>query len=112
MTTVEDLMQRASMMIDEDPDQARKFGGVYKFALGGDGGRTFLIDLTEEPRVIDGEGPSQCTISMAASDFIDVVEGRTGPRTLFFKGRLSISGDWRLAMRMRKLNKIMGGGHD
>ena len=33
MTTVEDLMQRASKMIDEDPDQARKFGGIYKFAL-------------------------------------------------------------------------------
>jgi predicted lipid carrier protein YhbT len=112
MTTVEDLMQRASKMIDEDPDQARKFGGIYKFALGGDGGRTFMIDLTDDPRVIDGDGAAQCTISMAACDFIAVIEGRTGPRTLFFKGRLSVSGDWRLAMRMRKLNKIMGGGHD
>lgn len=112
MTTVKDLMQRASNMIDEDPDQARKFGGIYKFVLEGDGGRTFIIDLTDNPRVIDGDGAAQCTITTAARDFIDLIEGRTGPRSLFFKGRLSINGDWRLAMRMRKLNKIMGGGHD
>ena len=40
-----------------------------------------------------------------------MIEGLLAP-SLFFKGRLSINGDWRLAMRMRKLNKIMGGGHD
>jgi putative sterol carrier protein len=112
MTTIDDLMQRAARMIDEDPEQARKFGGIYKFALDGEGGRTFIVDFTDDPRVIDGDGAAQCTISMTASDFIDLVEGRTGPRSLFFKGRLSIGGDWRLAMRMRKLNKVMGGGHD
>lgn len=112
MTSIEDLMRRAAKMIDEDPDQARKFGGIYKFVLDGDGGRTFMIDMTDDPRVIDGDGAAQCIISMAASDFIDLIEGRTGPRSLFFKGRLTVNGDWRLAMRMRKLNKIMGGGHD
>ena len=37
MTTVQDLMDRASAMIREDPDKARKFGGVCKFALSGEG---------------------------------------------------------------------------
>jgi len=112
MTTIDDLMERASTMIREEPEKARKFGGVCKFALGGPGGRTFIVDLTENPRVIDGDGDAQCTISMEASDFIDLIEGRTGPRTLFFMGRLSIKGDWRIAMKFRKLNKIMGGGRD
>ena len=112
MTTVDDLMRRAATMIDADPDGARKVGGVYKFVLEGDDRRTFIIDMTDDPRVIDGDGAAQCTFTMAAGDFIDVVEGRTGPRSLFFRGRLSVNGDWRLAMRMRKLNKIMGGGRD
>jgi len=112
VTTVDDLMERASTMIREDPVPARKFGGVCKFALDGPGGRTFIIDLTDNPRVIDGDGDAQTTISCAASDFIDLIEGRTGPRTLFFTGKLTIKGDWRLAMKFRKLNKIMGGGHD
>ena len=64
MTTVQDLMDRASAMIRDDPDKARKFGGVCKFALSGEGGRTFIVDLTDDPRVIDGDGDAQCTISM------------------------------------------------
>ena len=107
MTTVQDLMDRASAMIREDPDNARKFGGVCKFALSGDGGRTFIIDLTDDPRVIDGD--AHCTISMALADFVNLVEGRADPRGLFFLGRLRIKGDWKLAMKFKKLSEIMGG---
>ncbi len=109
MTTVQDLMDRASAMIREDPDKARKFGGVCKFALSGDGGRTFIIDLTDDPRVIDGDGDAHCTISMALADFVNLVEGRADPRGLFFLGRLRIKGDWKLAMKFKKLSEIMGG---
>ena len=109
MTTVEDLMERASTMIDEDPDQAREFGGVYKFVLDGDGGRTFIVDLTDNPRVIDGDGAAHCTIYMAASDFIDLVEGRTDRRALFFMGSSRVEGDWGLAMKLKSLDEMMGG---
>jgi putative sterol carrier protein len=109
MTTVHDLMDRAAAMIRDDPDKARKFGGVCKFALSGEGGRTFIIDLTDDPRVVDGDGDAQCTISMALPDFINLVEGRADPRGLFFLGRLRIKGDWKLAMKFKKLAEIMGG---
>lgn len=108
MTTIQDLMDRASAMIREDPEKARKLGGVCKFALNGDGGRTFVVDLTEHPRVIDGDGDAQCTISMSATDFINLIEGRADPRGLFFLGRLRIKGDWKLAMKFKKLSEIMG----
>ena len=94
----------------EDPDQARKFGGVCKFALSGEGGRTFIIDLTDDPRVIDGDGDAQCTISMALPDFIDLIEGRTrSTRDCSSREGCSINGDWRLAMKFKKLSEIMGG---
>ncbi len=108
MTTIQDLMDRASAMIHEDPEKAQKLGGVCKFALHGDGGRTFVVDLTEHPRVIDGDGDAQCTISMSATDFISLIEGRADPRGLFFLGRLRIKGDWKLAMKFKKLSEIMG----
>jgi putative sterol carrier protein len=108
MTTIEDLMQRASTMIGENPDWAREFAGVYKFVLDGDGARTFVIDLTDNPRVIDGDGAAQCTIYMGARDFIDVVEGRADRRALFFMGKLSVEGDWGLAMKLKKLDEMMG----
>jgi predicted lipid carrier protein YhbT len=108
MTTVNDLMERASTMIDENPDRVREFCGVYKFVLDGDDARTFIVDLTDTPRVVDGDGAAQCTIRMAARDFIDLVEGRADRRALFFMGRLSVEGDWGLAMKLKSLDEMMG----
>ena len=52
MKTVEDLMIEAAMVIDEDPERARQFGGVYKFVLDGDGARTFILIVS------NASGPS------------------------------------------------------
>jgi predicted lipid carrier protein YhbT len=108
MTTVKDLMERASTMIEENPDRAREFGGVYKFELDGDDARTFLVDLTDDPRVIDGDGAAHCVIRMEAKDFIALVEGRADRRALFFMGKLSVEGDWGLAMKLKSLDELMG----
>jgi predicted lipid carrier protein YhbT len=108
MTTVSDLIERASTMIEDDPGRAREFGGVYRFELDGDDARTFVIDLTDNPAVIDGDGPADCVIRMAADDFIDLVEGRADRRALFFMGRLSVEGDWELAMKLKNLDEMMG----
>ena len=109
MTTVEDLMIEAALVIDEDPDRAREFGGVYKFVLDGHGARTFILDLTENPRVIDGDGAAQCTVYMSANDFIDMIEGRADRRALFFMGRLTVEGDWGLAMKLKDLDEMRMG---
>ncbi len=69
MTNVQDLMDRASAMIGENPDRAREFNGVYKFVLDGDGGRTFIVDLKGDPRVVDGDGDAECVIYMSAARF-------------------------------------------
>ncbi|MDN4520429.1 SCP2 sterol-binding domain-containing protein [Mycolicibacterium austroafricanum] len=108
MTTVKDLMERAATMIGENPDAAREFGGVYKFELDGDDARTFLVDLTDNPRVIDGDGDAHCIIRMETKDFIALVEGRADRRALFFMGRLSVEGDWALAMKLKSLDELMG----
>jgi putative sterol carrier protein len=106
MTTIEDLMIEAALFIDEDRDRAREFGGVYKFVLDGDGGRTFVVDLGDDPRVIDGDAPAQCAIYMTAEDFIDLVEGRANRRALFFMGRLTVDGDWGAAMKLKDLEEL------
>lgn len=107
MTTIQDLMERASTMITQNPDQAREFNGVYKFVLAGTDARTFIVDLTDNPRVIDGDGAAQCTIHMETTDFIDLVEGRADRRALFFMGKLTVQGDWGLAMKLKSLDEMM-----
>ena len=106
MTTVESLMVEAALTIDANLDRARQFGGVYKFVLEGVEARTFILDLGENPRVVDGEGDAQCTIYMEASDFIDLMEGRADRRALFFMGRLTVEGDWGLAMKLKDLDEL------
>jgi len=106
MTTVESLMVEAALTIDANLDRAREFGGVYKFVLEGFDGRTFILDLGENPRVIDGDGDAQCTIYMEASDFVDLMEGRADRRVLFFMGRLTVEGDWGLAMKLKDLDEL------
>ncbi len=104
MTTVDDLMDQISDMIREDPETVRRFGAACKFALSGEGARTFVVDMRpDNPRVIDGDGEAKCTISMPASEFIKLAQLQANPRTLFFSGKLRIKGDWKLAMKLNKL---------
>jgi putative sterol carrier protein len=106
MTTVESLMAEAASAIAEDLDRARRYGGVYKFVLDGIGGRTFILDLGEYPKVVDGDGDADCTIYMEASDFIALMEGRADRRALFFMGKLSVEGDWGLAMKLKDIDEL------
>jgi putative sterol carrier protein len=106
MTTVESLMAEAALAIAEDLDRARRFGGVYKFVLDGIDGRTFILDLGEHPKIVDGDGDAQCTIYMEASDFIALMEGRADRRALFFMGRLTVEGDWGLAMKLKDIDEL------
>jgi putative sterol carrier protein len=109
MTSVDDLMDRISDMIREDPETVRRFGAACKFALSGEGARTFVVDMHPgNPRVIDGDGEAQCTIKMPASEFIKLAERQANPRALFFSGKLRVKGDFRLAMKLNKLFVNLG----
>jgi putative sterol carrier protein len=102
MATVDELMGLAGKMIDENKAQASAIGAIYKFVLSGDGGGTFLINLTENPGVTLGEDSAHCTFRMATSDFVDLFENRAGSRQLFFAGKLKLEGDIGVAMRLKR----------
>jgi putative sterol carrier protein len=106
MATVRELMEQARKKIEENQAQARAFGAVYKFVLDGDGGGTFVVSLTDDPGVSEGDGTAQCTIKMAAKDFVDMIEGRADRRALFFMGKLRVEGDWGLAMKLKGLQEM------
>ncbi len=104
MATVKELMERAKTVIGEHKEEAGAVGAVYKFVLSGDGGGTFVMNLKDEIAVSEADGDSDCTITMAAADFIEMAEGRVDSRELFFTGRLSVDGDMGLAMKLRKMS--------
>lgn len=104
MATLEELRDRARQMIAENPEEAKKIGGIYKFVLHGDGGGTLVVNLTGVPDVTDADHVAvNCTVKMAMKDFVDTAEGRVDSRALFFSGKLRVEGNFAMALKLKKL---------
>ena len=90
-----------------NPDIAEKIASSYQFKLTGDNGGDWVIDLTKKEDFVTAgtmEDPS-VTITMEASDFVDLVEGRLNGQMAFMQGKLKLQGDMSLAL---KLQQILG----
>jgi putative sterol carrier protein len=107
MATAKDKMDEFANKIETNKDQVKQIGAVYKFALAGDGGGTWIMDLTDNPSIKESDGDAQCTIKMAAADFVDMFEGRANGQQLFFSGKLRVEGDMGLAMKLQKLTELL-----
>jgi putative sterol carrier protein len=107
MTTAKEKMQEVAAKIAAGKEQASQIGAVYKFALEGEGGGTWVMDLRQDPSVTESDGEAQCTIKMSGTDFVDMLEGRAAGQQLFFSGRLKIEGDMGLAMKLQKLVELL-----
>lgn len=107
MATAREKMKEASEKIAKNASVASQIGAVYKFVLSGDGGGTWLMDLRDSPKIVEGDGDAQCTIKMDANDYVDMMEGRTQGQALFFMGKLQIEGDMGLAMKLQSLTEML-----
>ena len=103
MATCKELIARINEKISGDTSVASDFGATYKFVLVGDGGGTWVVDLKDSPKVSEGDGEADCTLSMDATDFVDLLEGRANGQQLFFQGKLRIEGDMGLALKLQNL---------
>jgi putative sterol carrier protein len=103
MTTGKELIERLGSKISQDPSVAANFGAIYKFVLEGNGGGTWIVNMKDAPGAREGDGAADCTISLDASDFVDLVEGRANGQQLYFQGRLRIDGDLGLALKLQNL---------
>ncbi|MCA9629162.1 MAG: SCP2 sterol-binding domain-containing protein [Myxococcales bacterium] len=107
MATAAEKMAEAGEKIGGNKEKAAEIGATYKFVLDGDGGGTWIINLKDNPGVTEGDGDAMCTIKMAASDYVDMVEGKANGQQLFFTGKLKIEGDMGLAMKLQKFTEML-----
>ena len=74
------------------PDLAQKINSSYKFIVSGDGGGTWIVDLTKPGgEILKAEGEAKCTITIAAKDLVDVVNGKLNAQMAFMSGKLKIA---------------------
>ena len=114
--------------IAKSPDKAKEVGAIYLFKITGENGGEWTVDLkSDTPSVTKGgqaaakpagEGATapghhhhgssvhpavNCTIEVAHSDFISMLNNPALGMQLFMQGKLKVTGDPMLAMKLQKL---------
>jgi len=93
-----------------NPDQATKIkdiNAVIQFVVNGEGGGEYAMNLAGGKIEVKKEKAAspKLTVTMGLADWREVNAGRLNPQMAFMSGKLKISGDMSLAM---KLGAIMG----
>src|SRR5579863_2108122 len=86
-------------------DAAKGLNAVYQFDLSGDGGGKWTVLINNEQcQVQSGAHASpNITLSMAANDYLDMVNGKLNGQLAFMTGKLKIAGDMGLALKLQSL---------
>ena len=90
--------------LQEKPQLQAQVNAIYKFAVQGEGGGTWLVDLTQPGgKVAEGDGEAACTVTVGADTLVAVVNRQTNAQRAFMTGKIKVSGDMKLAMKLTAL---------
>ncbi len=105
MPTVDEVFTEMAGRLKEKPDKVQGMNATYQFDLTGDGGGERWVKLADGTGEF-GEGQAtdpNITITMAASDFLDLVDGKLDGTMAFMSGKLKVKGDMGLAMKLQNV---------
>src|SRR5215510_10046603 len=88
-----------------DANAAKGVNATIQFNLSGDNGGQWYVTIKDgTASVSEGTAPSaNMTMTMAANDYVDMTTGKLNGQMAFMSGKLKISGDMGLAMKMQTL---------
>lgn len=91
----------------EGPSLVRKVKGTFYFKITGSDGtvQEWLVDLKNgNGSVTKNPGKKgDCNIAMKDEDFVNMVSGKLGPQKAFFEGKLKVTGNTALAMKLQTI---------
>uniref|UniRef100_A0A8C4S4A0 Sterol carrier protein 2 n=1 Tax=Erpetoichthys calabaricus TaxID=27687 RepID=A0A8C4S4A0_ERPCA len=95
--------------LKEDGEQfVKKIGGVFAFKVkDGPGGKEamWIVDVKNGKGSVDTDEAKKadCTITMSDADLLALMTGKMNPQTAFFQGKLKITGNMGMAMKLQSL---------
>lgn len=86
-------------------DKAEGVSAVYCFKLSGDGGGDYTVAVKDKKCTVENKAPEKAdlTVSISASDWLDLVSGKLDPMAALGSGKLVLDGDIGLAMQLGDL---------
>ncbi len=96
--------QKIPENLRRDPDKARAVGGIFVFRIKGEHGGTWTVNLKDDVGVRDGEiADADCIIEVTNEDWRQMTENPNSAMTLFFQGRLKVTGNAMLALKLQQV---------
>ncbi|XP_010950085.1 sterol carrier protein 2 [Camelus dromedarius] len=95
--------------LEEEGEQfVKKIGGIFAFKVkdGPEGKEaTWVVDVKNGKGSVlpNSDKKADCTITMADSDLLALMTGKMNPQSAFFQGKLKITGNMGLAMKLQNL---------
>jgi putative sterol carrier protein len=101
--TVAEIMDRMPAVFV--PDKAAGVNTVIQFDFTGDGGGQYVLMIQDGTcQVRQGTSPdAKTTVSIAASDYVDVIEGRLDAMKVFMAGKLKVKGDMMVMLKLQQM---------
>ncbi|CAL8309457.1 unnamed protein product [Lota lota] len=93
---------------EEGASFVKKIGGVFAFKVkdGPDGKEgTWYVDVKNGTGCVhnDTDKKADCTIAMSDADLLSLMTGKINAQSAFFQGKLKITGNMGLAMKLQSL---------
>jgi len=97
------LFDQLSKNVQGNPELVKQINGIYKFNIEG---KIWIVDLKNAPGSVK-EGTAadaaDCTIMMKENDFVDMMSGTLDGQSAFMQGKLKLTGNMALAMKLSQL---------
>ena len=91
--------------LEKNAEDAKTIGAKFQMNITGETGGEWNIDVSATgPKCHAGTGEADCTITITDEDFQKLVENpQANGMQLFFAGKLKVTGNQMLAMKLQKL---------
>ena len=102
ITTVQEVFEHVSKV---DPAKIQGINGIFLFDLSGEGGGKWTLTLADGgAKLEEGETTSpSVTLAMDTQDFVAMTNGELNAVSAFMQGKIKVSGDMSLAMRLQSI---------